>query len=81
MPVTGFDYSEGYNRSVAVDHEIWSLKREDKKYDVVDVLTGKMILSEVNVYDFYADYFIVKNGDDKKEYYTYSGVKFYTEEN
>lgn len=78
--VTGFDYTEAYNRSVAVDHEIWSLRKEANKYDVFDALTGKMILTDVNPYDFYANYFTVKNEDDKKEFYTYEGVKFYAEQ-
>lgn len=79
--VTGFDYTEAYNRSVAVDHEIWSLKKEANKYDVVDVTAqNKFILTDVNTYDFSANYFVVKNSDDKKEFYTYSGLKFYTEE-
>ncbi|MBR3233076.1 hypothetical protein IKF74_02245 [Candidatus Saccharibacteria bacterium] len=80
QPVTGFDYTDGSNRSAAVDHEIWTMKRDANKYDVVDVTAKKVLLGEVNPSEFYANYFIIKNGDDKKEYYTYSGLKFYTEE-
>lgn len=80
-PVTGFDYTEAYNRSVAVDHEIWSLKRETNNYDVIDVTAPadhRMIISGVNVYDFYANYFTVKNDEGGYDYYTYKGVKFFT---
>lgn len=81
VPVTGFDYVEAYNRSSAVDHEIWSLKKEANKYDVIDVTAqNKFLLTDVNTYDFYANYFVTKNSDGKKEFYTYTGVKFYTEE-
>ena len=80
QPATGFDYTEAYNRSVAVDYEIWSLKKEASKYDVFDAKSGEMVLTDVNVYDFSANYFTVKNEDGKKEFYTYSGLKFYTEE-
>lgn len=80
QPVTGFDYTDGANRGVAVDHEIWTMKREANKYDVVDVTAKKILLAEVNPSEFYANYFVVKNADEKKEYYTYTGLKFYTEE-
>ncbi|MBR3319078.1 hypothetical protein IKG06_01065 [Candidatus Saccharibacteria bacterium] len=79
-PITGFDYSEAYNRSVAVDHEIWSLKRESNNYDVVDAtapIDHRMIISGVNVYDFYANYFTVKNEEGGYDYYTYKGIKFF----
>ena len=79
-PVTDFEYAEAYNRSVAVDHEIWSLKREANRYDVIDVLAPKdqrLLASNVDVYDFYANYFTVKNDDGGYDYYTYKGLQFF----
>ena len=78
VQLTGFDYSEASQRSVAVDYEIWSLKKEAGKYDVLDAKGHKMILTDVNVQDFYANYFTVKNDDGNIDYYTYDGAKFLT---
>ena len=80
MPVTGFDYTDAYKRSSAVDHEIWSLKREANKYDIVDVTAPadkRVLLQNANVYDFYANYFTTKNDDGGYDFYTYKGVQFY----
>ena len=79
-PITDFEYSEAYNRSVAVDHEIWSLKRSSNNYDIIDAKAPaekRLILSGVNPYDFYANYFTVKNSDGGYDYYTYKGVQFF----
>ena len=81
FPVTGFDYEEAYNRSVAVDHEIWSLKRDTNNYDVIDVTASKekrFLVSGVDIYNFYANYFTVKNSNGGYDYYTYKGVLFFT---
>ena len=80
VPITGFDYMEAYNRSIAVDHEIWSLKRDANDYDVIDVMASvenKMIASNINVYDFYTHYFTAKNEDGGLDYYTYKGILFF----
>ncbi|MBR6529794.1 MAG: hypothetical protein IKT43_00055, partial [Clostridia bacterium] len=62
-------------------HNIWTGKYGSSDYDVIDVANKKVLLEHVNVNSFYANYFTVKNVDDKYDYYTYSGVKFYTSEN
>ena len=79
VPITDFEYVEAYNRNVAVDHEIWSLKRDSNIYDVVDATAteNKLIVSNVNAYDFYAHYFTTKNDEGGYDYYTYKGVLFF----
>ncbi len=81
IPITDFDYIEAYNRSVAVDHEIWSLKRGSNSYDILDASVTKeqqrLLISNVDAYDFYANYFTVKNSDGGYDYYTYKGVRFF----
>ena len=75
--ITEAKYESTYYRSSAVDHNIWTGKNDTNDYDVIDVANKKILLEHVNVNSFYANYFTVKNSDDKYEYYTYSGVKFY----
>ncbi|MDO4987315.1 MAG: hypothetical protein Q4E46_03325 [Candidatus Saccharibacteria bacterium] len=78
--LTGFDYKDGTRRSNAVDHEIWTLDKDDKKVDVFDVTNNKMLAQGVETNTFSANYFSVKNAEDssRTDYYTYDGVIFYT---
>ena len=78
--VTEAKYDSLYYRSAAVDHNIWTGKNGANDYDVIDVANKKVLLEHANVVSFYANYFTVKNSDGKYEYYTYSGLKFFTEE-
>ena len=80
-PVTEAKYESTYYRSAAVDHNIWTGKYGSNDYDVIDVANKKVLLEHVNVNSFYANYFTVSTDDGKYDYYTYSGVKFYTSEN
>ena len=45
---------------------------------MIDVDTGKVLLEHANTQTFYANYFTVKNDDNKLEYYTYEGKLFFT---
>ena len=76
--VTEFKYTSTYYRDDAEPRNIWTGRISDKSFDVVDVASGKFILTDVNVDGFYANYFKVKNADGKTEYYTYDGKLFYT---
>ena len=76
--VTDFAYDDVYYRSSAKPRNIWTGEKEQDKYDVIDADSGKIIASDIKVYDFSANYFVAKN-DDKKVYYTYTGQIFYTE--
>jgi len=79
--LTDFVYSDAANRSIAVDHDIWSLKLDKDAYDIIDTLAKTpLLLSKVNIGDFYANYFTVINDDGGHDFYTYSGYKFYSTE-
>ena len=79
--VTDFKYTDTYYRSYAKPRNIWTGTTGEKSCDVIDVDNGgKVILADANVQSFYANYFTVKNAEDKTEYYTYTGMLFYTAE-
>ena len=79
---TEFKYSDAsYRGGSALDRNIWTAKVDTDKYDVINLDTKQILASDVNVYSISDNYFSVKNADKKIEYYTYSGVKFYTSEN
>ena len=65
-------------RTNPVDHNIWTGKNDYSDFDVIDVDTGKVLLEHANTQTFYANYFTVKNDDNKLEYYTYEGKLFFT---
>ncbi len=75
---TEFKYSDTYYRSSVETRNIWTGKVDTDKHDVIDLDSGKVIASELNVQNFYENYFTAKNSDGKTEYYTYTGEKFYT---
>ncbi|MBQ3292726.1 WG repeat-containing protein [Candidatus Saccharibacteria bacterium] len=77
--VSEFVYDDTYYRSYAEPHNIWTGEKDTNSYDVVDAESGKVVVSDVNTYDFTANYFVVKNSEGKKVYYTYTGEIFYTE--
>lgn len=77
---TDAKYESLYYRSAAVGHNIWTGRNDTNDYDVLDIANKKILLEHVNVNSFYANYFTIKNADGKYEYYTYSGLKFYTSE-
>ncbi len=76
--ITDYKYNSTYYRSAAVDRNIWTGRNDVESYDVIDADKKKVILENVNVQSFYADYFTVKNSEGKTEYYTYDGVLFLT---
>ena len=65
-------------RTNPVDHNIWTGKNDYSDFDVIDADTGKVLLEHANTQTFYANYFTVKNDDNKLEYYTYEGKLFFT---
>ncbi len=75
--VTDFIYKEAYHEETA-EHEIWNLKLESGKYDVIDLTTGKMVAHEVSTNSFYDNYFTVEKDDGGYDFLTYDGVVFYT---
>lgn len=77
--VSDFVYDDLYYRSSAEPRNIWSAKKGQKSYDVINADDGKVVASDINVYDFSANYFVAKNDEGKKVYYTYTGENFYTE--
>lgn len=77
-PVTDFKYTSTYYRSDAEPRNIWTGSNSTTSYDVIDVDKGTVILENVNVKEFYTNYFTVKNSDGKTEYYTYDGTLIYT---
>ncbi|MBR3236638.1 hypothetical protein IKF92_03100 [Candidatus Saccharibacteria bacterium] len=78
--VTDFKYESLYRRNNAVDYNLWTGRKDDNKYDIIDVDNHKTVLEDVNIQSFYANYFTVKNEDNKIEYYTLEGKLFYTSE-
>lgn len=78
--VTESKYESLYYRSSAVDHNIWTGRYGYEDHDVIDVANKRVLAEHANVNSFYTNYFTVKNSDDKYDYYTYNGVKFYTSE-
>ena len=77
-PVTDFKYTSTYYRSDAEPRNIWTGSNSTTSYDVIDVDKGTVILENVNVKEFYNNYFTIKNSDGKTEYYTYDGTLIYT---
>lgn len=77
--VSEFAYADTYYRSYAEPHDIWTGEKSASSYDVIDAEASKVIAADVNVYGFYTNYFVVKNSDGKRVYYTYNGDAFYTE--
>ena len=77
-PVTEFKYTSTYYRSSAEPRNIWTGSVGNGNVDIIDVDKAVTIAGDVNVKDFYANYFTVKNADGKTEYHTYTGAVFYT---
>ena len=75
--VADFIYKEAYHESTP-DHEIWSLKLDSGKSDVIDVATGQVVAREVSAGSFYNNYFTVKREDGGYDYLTYAGAVFYS---
>ena len=79
-PVTDFKYTSTYYRNNAEPRNIWTGRVDDDSFDMINVETGEVILADVDVDGFYDNYFAAKNSDGGRDYYTYSGEKFYTAE-